>query len=80
MITEHELTEAFQVLSEMVKKFFKALEDFRKKILEIFEAFENENQPENRQPCTTTVISVSDRIPPLGPRRTGRRMGGRTGW
>jgi hypothetical protein len=41
----------------------------------IIEAFENENRYQNRRFSIATIYSLT-RNPPLGPRRTGRRMGG----
>jgi hypothetical protein len=83
MSTVYELAEslyaAFRNVFERLEKIFRGLEEVYEKIVEIIEAFENEDQSPNRRLPITAVIGSLNRniiIPPFGPHRTGRCMGG----
>jgi hypothetical protein len=70
-------TNVFETIGKIIQDFKGVYE----KIVEIIEAFENEDQPQNKRLPITAVVSccLLSRDLPREPRRIGRRMGG-WGW
>jgi hypothetical protein len=69
-------TNVFETIGEIIQDFKGVYE----KIVEIIEAFENENQTQNKRLPIAAAASCSlYRNSPLGPRRAGRLRGGRLG-
>jgi hypothetical protein len=68
------------IVFETIGNILQDLKGIYEKIVEVIETFENEGQTPNKRLSMATVkICSLDGTPPLGPRRAGRRMGGRMG-